>query len=287
MSTPSLMDLIKSKKAALNAGKRQKTLKPKDGRNRYRILPSWRLKLEGGALTGDPTFYHDFGQHFIKDEAGDMKAVYICTDKTFGKPCGVCATIDAAIRSTSDDAMVKLMKEAKAAGRILLNVLEVDGENPNDPGILELAPTAFNEVLNIFAEWGDITDLAEGKDIIVERSGKGIGTRYSVQIASKSKPVTTDTWKKVANLDEYVAQESEEQAARAITNVKSVAGLLPSEHVPRAAAPKAKPAPALTHDDEHDATDDIPMTTSEAAAVVEEVTSTGDADLDALLADLT
>jgi hypothetical protein len=283
MTTPSLMDLIKSKKAALNSGKRQKTLKPKDGRNRYRILPSWRMKVEGGALTGDPTFYHDFGQHFIKDEAGDMKAVYICTDKTFGKPCAVCATIDSAIRSTSDDNMVKLMKEAKAAGRILLNVLEVDGENPNEPGILELAPTAFNEVLNIFAEWGDITDLADGKDIIVERSGKGIGTRYSVQIASKSKPVSLDVWKKVANLDEYVAQESEEQAARAISNVKSVAGLLPSEHVPRPAARPA-PAPALTMDDEHDATDDIPMTTADAVKVVE---STGDADLDALLADLT
>lgn len=278
------MDLIKSKKAALNAGKRQKTIKPKDGRNRYRILPGWRLKLAGGALSGDPTFYHDFGQHFIKDEAGEMKAVYICTDKTFNRPCAVCNTIDAAIRSTSDDAMVKLMKEAKAAGRILLNVLEVDGDNPNEPQILELAPTAFNEVLNIFGEWGDITDLAEGKDIIVERSGKGIGTRYSVQIAAKSKPVSMDVWKKVANLDEYVAQESEEQAARALTNLKAVAGLLPSEYTPRPAKPAAA-APALSlAEDEHDATLDIPMTTAEAVETV--IESTGDAELDSLLADL-
>lgn len=280
--TTDLMALIKSKKAALNAGKRQKTIKPKDGRNRYRILPGWRLVLDAAtkALSGDPVFYHDFGQHFIKDESGEMKAVYICTDKTFGRPCGVCTAIETAIRSTTDDALIKVMKEAKAAGRILLNVLELDGDSPNDPQILELAPTAFAEALNIFAEWGDISDLADGKDIIVERSGKGIGTRYSVQIAAKSKSVSTDVWKKVANLDEYVAQESEEQAARAISNVKSVAGLLPSEHVPR---PAAKPAPALTHDDEGDDTDAIPMTTKEALAVVE---STGDADLDSLLADL-
>lgn len=281
MTTPSLMDLIKSKKAALNSGKRQKTIKPKDGRNRYRVLPGWKMVLEKGALSGDPTFYHDFGQHFIKDEAGEMKAVYICTDKTFGRPCNVCNTIEAGIRSTTDDALIKVMKEAKAAGRILLNVLELDGDSPNDPQILEIAPTAFAEVLNIFAEWGDISDLADGKDIIIERSGKGIGTRYSVQVASKSKPVSIDVWKKVANLDEYVAQESEEQAARAISNVKSIAGLLPSEHVPR---PAARPAPALAMDDEPDGTLDIPMTTAAAVDVVME--STGDADLDSLLADL-
>lgn len=283
MTTPSLMDLIKSKKAAINSGKRQKTIKPADGRNRYRLLPGWRLKLEAGELSGDPTFYHDFGQHFIKDESGEMKAVYICTDKTFGKPCGVCNTIDTAIRSSSDDAMIKVMKEAKATGRILVNVLELDGDTPNDPQILELAPSAFADVLNIFTEWGDISDLDEGKDIIIERSGKGIGTRYSVQIAAKSKTVAMDVWKKVANLDEYVAQESEEQAARAISNVKNIAGLLPSEHVPR---PVAKPAPALTHDDEPDGTMDIDMEQVKGESAEVETSSTGDADLDALLADL-
>lgn len=284
MATPSLMDLIKSKKAALNSGKRQKTIKPADGRNRYRILPGWKMELKGGELSGDPTFYHDFGQHFIKDEAGEMKAVYICTDKTFGRPCGVCDTINKAMHSTTDDSMLKVMKEAKAAGRILINVLAVDGDTPNEPQILELAPTAFAEVLNIFAEWGDITDLADGKDVIVERSGKGIGTRYSVQIAAKSKPVSADVWKKCANLDEYVAQESEEQAARAISNVKNIAGLLPSEHTPRAAS---RPSPALAYDDEPDGTLDIPMT--EAVKTVSEpaaLESTGDADLDALLSDL-
>lgn len=270
--TTSLMDLIKQKKAALNSGKRQKTIKPKDGRNRYRILPGWRP-------AGDPTFYHDFGQHFIKDESGELKAVYICTDKTFGKPCGVCSTIETAIRSSSDDVMVKLMKEAKAAGRILLNVLELDGDTPDEPQILELAPTAFNEILNIFTEWGDITDLDEGKDVIVERSGKGIGTRYSVQIAAKSKPVPAAIMKKVANLDEYVAQESEEQAARAITNVKSIAGL---EYAPSAAAPRKAPAlgRSAIPDDEPDETLDIG---SVKEVVVE---SSGDPEIDDLLADL-
>jgi hypothetical protein len=42
------------------------------------------------------------------------------------------------------------------------------------------------------------------------------------------------TMKKVVNLDDYVAQESEEQAKRALANLNAVAGMLPS---PTAAKP--------------------------------------------------
>lgn len=216
-----LMELLKQKKAALASNRRAKTVKPEDGRSRWRILPGWR--------EGDPTFYHDFGQHFIKDAAGEVKAVYICVDKTFGKPCSVCSAVESAVKSTMDDAMVELLKSAKAGHRILVNALHVDGPNPTEPVILELAPTVFEGILNIIMEWGEETlSLDAGKDVIIERSGKGKNTKYSVQIAAKSAPVDPAVMKKITNLDEYVAQESEEQAARALTNLSAVAGLLPA-----------------------------------------------------------
>lgn len=216
-----LMEMIANKRKALNANKRAKTVKPTDGRSRWRILPGWRKD--------DPTFYHDFGQHFIKDGTGAMKAIYVCVDKTFGKPCDICSSIGHAIKTSSDDAMVELLKQANASARVLMNALHLDGPTPGEPQILEIAPTVFNEILGIIQEWGaEVLNLDDGKDIIIERTGKGIGTKYSVQIASKSVAVDASVMGRIANLDEYVAQESEEQAKRALANLNAVAGMLPA-----------------------------------------------------------
>ncbi len=141
MSTTALMELLQKRKAETGG---QKTIKPKAGRNRYRILPGWRGN-------GDPLFYHDFGQHFIKDAAGQVKAVYICTDRTFGRPCEVCDAVAQAIAMTTDDVTKKRIEESKASGRVLLNVLELEGGNPTVPQILEVPPTVFNGNKGVWA----------------------------------------------------------------------------------------------------------------------------------------
>lgn len=294
MATPSLMELIAKKKQDINAGKRQKTVKPPENRSRWRILPTWRKEGE--------QFWHDFGQHFIKDGKGDLKAVYVCVDKTYGRPCQVCDAIGAGIRASSDDDMVKMLKEANAAARILVNALHIDGDNPNEPVILELGPMAFNEILNIVTEWGaDVVSLDKGMDMVIERTGKGMQTRYSVNVASKSQPVDAAVMKKIVNLDEYVAQESEEQARRALMNLSAASGMLPAP----SATPAGKPSMAELTVEDVDATLSIPgavpveATPVAAATAVETVTATpaaaaapaasaatGDAELDNLLAEL-
>lgn len=297
-----LMELLKQKKAALSSNRRAKTHKPEDGRSRWRILPGWR-----GA--DDPTFYHDFGQHFVKDAGGEVKAVYICVDKTFGKPCQVCSAVEHAIKNTADDGMVELLKNTKAGHRILMNALHVDGPAPTEPVILEVAPSVFESIASIIMEWGEETlSLDAGKDIIIERTGKGKNTKYSVQIAAKSAPVAADVMKKITNLDEYVAQESEEQASRALTNLSAVAGLLPSA-APAAKAPAAPslrdlsideqdaalrelegevaaPAPAASAPVEVAAPAPAAPAPASAVAPAAAPASTGDSELDQLLAEL-
>jgi hypothetical protein len=228
MSTQSLMDLLAKRKAQTGG---QKTIKPKAGRNRYRILPGWRKN-------GDPTFFHDFGQHFVKDAAGQVKAVYICTDKTFGRPCEVCDAVAQGIQMSTDDAMKKRIEEAKSSGRVLLNVLELDGQQPTVPQILEVAPTVFNGkkgvggIIALFDEWPNMLDPVNGNDIIVEKSGAGLDTAYSVQIAGASKPVPADALNKLCDLDAYVLQENEQAQQRALASVRSVAGLPPPSNTP-------------------------------------------------------
>lgn len=220
MAESSLMDILRQKRNAMSRGK--KTIKPNPGRNRYRILPSW---------TGDATqaFFHDFGQHFIKDTANELKAVYMCVDKTYGRPCAICDQISKGILASGDDATTKALEGAKSAQRILLNVLELEGDQPDTPQVLEIGPGVFAPILALFDEWGeDLIDLEKGQDIVITREGTGLSTRYTVQVAAKSKPVNPAVMKKINNLDDFVAQESEEVARRAIGAVSQVAGILPS-----------------------------------------------------------
>lgn len=284
----SLLELLKSKKAALSAGRRTKTIKPEDGTSRWRILPSWRKADSDNA----EQFWHDFGNHYIKDQAGDLKAIYICVDKTFGKPCSICASVNSAMKSNADEEMGKLLKDCKSTGRVLMNAIRTDGETPGEPVILEVPPSVFEGIINIIGEWGtEVIDLTKGKDFVIERSGKNISTKYSVQIASKGKPLDPSVMKQVANLDEYVAQESEEQAIRALTNFRQVAGLMPSSTMALSAPSKPAIASMMIEDDivEGEVVEAKPVAKSVAKPAAKPVAAeaaTGDAELDALLADL-
>lgn len=245
----SLMELVKQKRADLNRNS-QRTVQPPEKKSRWRILPGWRKD--------DPTFYHDFGQHFIKDAAGAVKAVYVCVDKTYGKPCQVCDSLSHAIHATEDDAMVELLKQANANKRVLVNAIRVD-EGDREPAVLALSPKTFDEFLKIIDEWGEsVLSLDKGMDIVIERTGKGLQTKYSVTPGAKSEPVDPAVMKKITNLDEFVAQESEEQAKRALANLSAVTGMLP--------APAAKkPTMADLSVEEVDETLDIPAESTRVA----------------------
>lgn len=263
VDSPSLSEILRQKRNAMSRGK--KTIKPNPGRNRYRILPSW---------TGDASqaFWHDFGQHFVKDTAGELKAVYMCVDKTYGRPCSICDQVQRGIMASADDATTKALEGAKSAQRILLNVLELEGDQPDVPQVLEIGPGVFAPILALFDEWGEeMIDLEKGQDIVISREGTGLSTRYTVQVASKSKPVNPAVMKKINNLDEFVAQESEEVARRALGAVSSVAGILPSASTVAALGkPSDKPSAAPAGGDWSSGSREV------------EVLAAGDADLRAL-----
>lgn len=221
-----LMDLINKKKQDINANNRAKTVKPPEGNSRWRILPSWRAEGTENA----EQFWHDFGSHYIKDQAEQLRAVYVCTEKTFGKPCEVCTAIAQSMAYSTEDATVKALKEANASARVLVNAVQTDGAS-KEVVILELSPTAFAQVITVMQEWGDITKLddgqpsATGRDITIERTGKGLNTKYVVQAGNKATPLPSDVMKKVTNLDAYVAQESDSGKLKALTGIASVSGL--------------------------------------------------------------
>ena len=97
MDASKLMGLMKDKKAAM--AKRDKTVKPRPGKNRIVLLPGWRKGEEH-------IWFHDFGQHFIKNAAKEIQAVYPCADATFGHTCAVCQALSHATAMASDETPV-------------------------------------------------------------------------------------------------------------------------------------------------------------------------------------
>lgn len=266
----SIQDLIAGKQRDMAAKKsRQNTLKPQPGTHAYRILPSWR----GG---DDKQFWHDYAMHFIKAK-GETKpaAVYICSDKTFGKPCEVCEAAKKLMAVSTNDDMTKQLKEALSAQRYLLNVLHLTGTEPGKVQIMEVGQGVFESICGLIGEYGDITDLNEGTDIKITRTGTGLDTKYTVLPAAKSKPVPASVLGQLPNLDEFVAQENPAGETKALTAVGAIAGLLPASGsaAPRGSHPALSQLSAEADDAEYET---VSPTARASATVVD------DADLDEL-----
>lgn len=216
MDASKLMALMADKKSAM--ARRDRTVKPRNGKNRIVLLPGW---AEGQ----EHVWFHDYGQHFIKNAAGDILAVYPCSDAIYGTPCKVCAAIQEGVRTAPDDATIAALDEAKSSRRVLLNVLDLDGDKPNEPVIYEVPPTVFGNLVEIVSEWG--IDAFK-REIVINREGKGKMTKYNAQISPKSFEVTPAILSGLHNLDEYVQQESNDQLTRAINGLAALSGSLPA-----------------------------------------------------------
>ena len=251
-----LMAMIASKKQSMK--KVVKPMKLLTGDNRIRLLPGWRSidKTTGTVdVNADPTFFHDFGQHFVKNAAKELKAIYICTTQTFGTPCEVCDSLAQAVKVAGDDATIKTIEEAKSRKSFLLNVQMLDSTEPNRPQILEVGFGIMSDLLNLLGETESAPlNVINGNVIKINRDGTGLNTKYTVGLALKNPTtmLTTDvsaaSLKLINDLDEYVKQESVERQRLAVAAVGGLVGFTPvatGDDVPaqlRALAPPASSA---------------------------------------------
>lgn len=225
-SLAALKSRLNNRKAEAAAKKAQyiRPHKFAPGKNRVRILPGWN------AASPD-VFYHDFGMHYIKDRDNKTAAVYVCTDKTYGKDCPVCSAVYEGIRvakDTGNTPMEKLLGQARATARVLVNALIRESDEPNKPVVLELPSGVFDQMVDqmmTFADDGvDVLSVTEGHDFIVTKSGSGLDTEYSVSLAPKPTAVTYDA-SLVVDLAAYCSQESEQGLLKAVNATTAVTGL--------------------------------------------------------------
>ena len=231
MST-NILDVIKAKRAQLNQNSNS-TVTLKAEKNIVRILPNW---------AGDPNgiFFHDFGQHWIKNQKGETKAVYVCNQSTFGTDCPICEALAHAAASTTDEATLEAIKESRGSRRIILNAMYFNGQHDNaktKPCVLEIPPSVFDQILSqaetYAAEGINIFDLNSGHNLIIEKKGSGRSTEYLVSVSPKSVAAPEGVMEFVKDLEAFAHQESESELAKSLTSIRAITGTSPSSAPPK------------------------------------------------------
>ncbi len=175
----------------------------KEGRNNIRILPPWE---------GADDFSRIFGKHWNLGPEG--KTMLYCPKVCFDKPCPICDGIDAMWKKKPDDAMKEWLKNVSSGPRFYANIIDL---KDIDQGVqvAEFPKTVLEEIWNIMIDpevgHGDITSLTAGRDLIIDKTGKGLSTRYSVRARLEATPVPIPiSASDLPNLDMLVRNETYE-----------------------------------------------------------------------------
>lgn len=222
-------ELAKSKaNANRSASYSIKYWKPKAGQNRIRLMPPW---------TEDPNnpnakqFWREIYIHWSIGEDENNKKSFACPVKTPVSPggdCPICQHVDK-LRATKSAIDAEQAKELRAKQQLYSNMVDLDDpvyeesdvtewqESQNDktrecpfeagePKVQAwmYGPTIFKELLDIFTDNVDITDINKGHNLTLTREGKERNTRYRLRIdpvASKFDTQGVDIATKLIDLD--------------------------------------------------------------------------------------
>jgi hypothetical protein len=233
-----LMDSLKKAKEKYSRNQAD-TYRLKEGKTRLRILPY----IAPGKKTGPGGEFHcDIGVHWIKTSLGGKPvAVVGASDVTYGTHNPINDAIDQAAQLAKqvDDEMVKLVSEWKARKSVLVNALiRTKGSSDaseDDVKIVELTPTTFGEISKTLlmyveeggAEGDEVLSLEKGVDMIIEKTGKGMDTRYSVMPApGSSPPVNAGVLEKLNDLPQFIANRYfRGEETKALTAIQAVTGV--------------------------------------------------------------
>jgi hypothetical protein len=244
-----LMALVTAKQ---KENQKLSVIRPKAGQNRYVLLPGWDENNR-------EIFWHDFGDHWIKDfhnvnSSGKPAIVanVICEEKTRKAECPICNLVREGLsRCKTDEEAAFLRSNYASKQGYLLNVLALDSETPTEPQVLHVGRTVFEQILALVGSWGGaIFDASNPQIVTITRSGAGLSTSYIVQVSPEKYALKKGIIEKIHNLDDFCAPSDPNVVKNAIHFFTS-AGLAlgAAEAAPAIAAPKiaevaAAPAPA-------------------------------------------
>jgi len=172
-----------------------------NGRNNIRILPPWE---------GSDDFSRPMGKHWNLGPEGKQSA--FCLKQCAALPCPICEEIDKIWKTKPDDTTKEWLKNVSASQRYYINLIDL---NDKEKGVQigELPKTVLEEIWNIMVDedtgLGDITHWDKGFDLIIEKTGLGLSTRYSVRAKRAPSKIERHLYEEgMVNLEAFVRTES-------------------------------------------------------------------------------
>lgn len=155
--------------------------RPKDGRNVIRILP------EVGEME---VFWQEVGKHFVPNSS----KVFVCPKFTTSgeMECPICDFVSE-LYASGDDESKALAGKLRVRKQFWMNIIDRDNEDAG-PQIYGPGVMVFSAIASIIGDpdFGDIYDVSDGIDIVVEKSGSGLETSYEVRPRRHSTPLAED-----------------------------------------------------------------------------------------------
>ena len=184
----------------------------KEGKNTVRIVP-WK----------EVFFFKAILHYGIKGVGTEKDTAYPCL-KMFGKTsCPVCDYQEELSQSSSEGKQ-KLAQRIRPVVKYYVNALD---RNRTQEGIKMFGMTSkMMRQLKGFLEdedYGDITDIEEGKDIVITREGTGFhNTSYELRVRAKSTILDHEDWEdELHNLEEEVVKKvSSDFLSRRVEDLK-------------------------------------------------------------------
>ena len=238
-----LLNMIRDAKAKHSRGN-VKIIKPAEGKTKIRILPAG----EGTKVIDDKPFWLDYGVHWAKPEMNAKPLGTVgCHYHTYESDCPACNAIAEAIKASDDDDEIKFFKELQARKGVLLNVVVRTGPNKSDNvQVMEVSSTTFAAICGVIEEYseeGSALAPKGGIDLVIDRTGKGLETRYAVMPAARSEDVTAEQLQGRLDLAELVKNEyfTEAKSAKMLTSLAEITGTSPALAAPKTAGRLAGP----------------------------------------------
>ena len=165
--------------------------KPKEGKNIIRILPPWSDSGE---------WYSEAKLHYGLSSEGRNRA-YPC----LGAKCPICDYARKLQKGSEEDK--KLSSKLVPRTKFYVNMLD---RKTGKSGIWSFSKKTLTILLSHVTDddWGDITDPEKGNDVVIERAGTGLQTKYEIRVKPKKTAIAIEGWEdQLHNLSEEVIEE--------------------------------------------------------------------------------
>ena len=174
-----------------------------------RVLPGWG---KGAIVNGIKFFYWVSGQHFGFTIGGRRRAIS-CPEVAGRGKCPVC-TFVSKLKGSGNSEYESLIKgfgtSVDKQLRYFVNV--IDREDPDKIKIFGTNKKFIEAMLDASddPDIGDITDIQDGRDVVITRKGSGGQTRYKYRVRSKASSIEfnkEELYKLDKEVDEWMSYE--------------------------------------------------------------------------------